>query len=136
MGDYTSDMTDQVAGTDPALATVTVPSPDSRGAPPTGPAAEVARSPGRRAPRVARQHGPQPILQSLREHHPKADVALLQRAFEVAERRTRGRPAQRRPLHHPPAVGDPQILADLGLTPPTLAAALLHDTVEDTGLHP
>jgi guanosine-3',5'-bis(diphosphate) 3'-pyrophosphohydrolase len=33
-------------------------------------------------------------------------------------------------ITHPLAVT--QILADLGMTPPTLAAALLHDTVEDT----
>ena len=34
-------------------------------------------------------------------------------------------------ITHPLAVA--QILADLGMTGPTLAAALLHDTVEDTG---
>src|SRR5699024_5823280 len=33
-------------------------------------------------------------------------------------------------ITHPVAVAT--ILAELGLTPPTLAAALLHDTVEDT----
>ena len=71
-------------------------------------------------------------MQSLREHHPKAEVALLQRAFEVAERAHQGQTRRSGDdyITHPLSVT--QILADLGLTPPTLAAALLHDTVEDT----
>ena len=36
-------------------------------------------------------------------------------------------------ITHPLAVAT--ILADLGMTEPTLCAALLHDTVEDTAVH-
>ncbi|MFL6128098.1 MAG: RelA/SpoT family protein [Mycobacteriales bacterium] len=62
-----------------------------------------------------------------------ADVPTLERAFAVAEEHHRG---QRRKsgepfITHPLAVAT--ILADLGLDTTTLAAALLHDTVEDTG---
>ena len=37
-------------------------------------------------------------------------------------------------ITHPLAVTT--ILADIGMTEPTLVAALLHDTVEDTAVHP
>ena len=62
-----------------------------------------------------------------------ADIPTLERAFAVAEKHHRG---QRRKsgepfITHPLAVAT--ILADLGLDTTTLAAALLHDTVEDTG---
>lgn len=74
----------------------------------------------------------EPLLRSVRANHPKADTVLLERAYVVAERAHRG---QRRKsgdpyITHPVAVAT--ILADLGMTVPTLAAALLHDTVEDT----
>ena len=73
-----------------------------------------------------------PLLRTVRNTHPKADVALLERAFEVAARAHSGQ--KRRSgdpyITHPVAVAS--ILAELGMTPPTLAAALLHDTVEDT----
>ena len=60
-------------------------------------------------------------------------MPTLERAFAVAEEHHRG---QRRKsgepfITHPLAVAT--ILADLGLDTTTLAAALLHDTVEDTG---
>ena len=133
MGDYTSDMTDQVARTDPALATVTVPGAGLAGAPPTGPQPRLRDRLARLGtPRAPVNMALEPILQSLREHHPKAEVALLQRAFEVAERAHQGQTRRSGDdyITHPLSVT--QILADLGLTPPTLAAALLHDTVEDT----
>ncbi len=74
----------------------------------------------------------EPLLRSVRANHPKSDTAVLERAYEVAERAHRG---QRRKsgdpyITHPVAVAT--ILAELGMTVPTLAAALLHDTVEDT----
>ena len=68
-----------------------------------------------------------------RELYPKADLALLQRAYDVAEdrhssqRRKSGDPY----ITHPLAVAS--ILAELGMDTTTLVAALLHDTVEDTG---
>ena len=68
-----------------------------------------------------------------REIHPKADLALLQRAYAVAEERhaTQLRRSGDPYITHPLAVAN--ILAELGMDTTTLVAALLHDTVEDTG---
>lgn len=74
----------------------------------------------------------QAVVRSLKTNHPKADVSLIERAFDAAERahadqlRKSGEPY----ISHPVAVA--QILADLGIGATTIAAALLHDTVEDT----
>jgi guanosine-3',5'-bis(diphosphate) 3'-pyrophosphohydrolase len=74
----------------------------------------------------------EPLFRAVKVNHPKADLALLERAYATAERLHRG---QRRKsgepyITHPLAVTT--ILAELGMTEPTLVAALLHDTVEDT----
>ncbi|HVV31554.1 MAG TPA: HD domain-containing protein, partial [Mycobacteriales bacterium] len=76
----------------------------------------------------------EPILTAVRTHHPKADTRPVQRAYEVAEQAHRGqlRRSGDPYITHPLAVC--QILADLGMDVPTLCAALLHDTVEDTEL--
>ena len=74
----------------------------------------------------------EPLAAVHRELHPKADLALLQRAYDVAEekhshqQRKSGDPY----ITHPLAVST--ILAELGMDTTTLVAALLHDTVEDT----
>ena len=72
------------------------------------------------------------LIKTVRLHHPKADTALLERAYATAEKAHRGqkRKSGEPYITHPVAVA--QILADLGIGPKTLAAALLHDTVEDT----
>ena len=74
----------------------------------------------------------EPLLQVVRSTHPKADLSVIERAYAVAERAHEGQ--KRRSgddyITHPLAVTT--ILAELGMTPTTLAAALLHDTVEDT----
>jgi GTP pyrophosphokinase len=73
------------------------------------------------------------LIRTLRQFHPKSDVREIQRAYETAaflhrdQKRRSGDPY----ITHPLAVAT--ILAELGMTAPTLAAALLHDTVEDTG---
>jgi guanosine-3',5'-bis(diphosphate) 3'-pyrophosphohydrolase len=74
----------------------------------------------------------EPILTAVRKRHPKADTRLVQRAYELAEQAHRGqlRRSGDPYITHPLAVA--QILADLGMDIPTLCAALLHDTVEDT----
>ncbi|GAA2187674.1 GTP pyrophosphokinase [Leucobacter alluvii] len=68
----------------------------------------------------------------MRGNHPRADLTVIERAYAVAERAHRGQ--KRRSgepyITHPIAVA--QILADLGIAPNVIAAALLHDTVEDT----
>jgi len=74
----------------------------------------------------------EPLAAVHRELHPKADLALLQHAYDVAEeahrdqRRKSGDPY----ITHPLAVAT--ILGELGMDTITLVAALLHDTVEDT----
>ena len=86
---------------------------------------------GRRLPATG---GALPPLVSVHvQQHPDADVPTLERAYAVAEEQHRG---QRRKsgepfITHPLAVA--MILANLGLDTTTLAAALLHDTIEDTG---
>jgi GTP pyrophosphokinase len=72
------------------------------------------------------------LLQTVRETHPKADLSVIERAYDVAERAHAGqvRKSGDAYITHPLAVTT--ILAELGMTPATLAAALLHDTVEDT----
>ena len=72
------------------------------------------------------------LVRTVRTNHPRADISVIERAYAVAERAHRGQ--KRRSgepyITHPIAVA--QILADLGIAPVAIAAALLHDTVEDT----
>ncbi|MGO3648291.1 RelA/SpoT family protein [Agrococcus casei] len=72
------------------------------------------------------------LIKTVKQHQPKADVGLIQRAFILAERAHEGqfRKSGEPYISHPVAVA--QILADLGIGAVTIAAALLHDTVEDT----
>ena len=74
------------------------------------------------------------LLKAVRTHNPKADVRLIEGAYEVAERahhgqlRKSGEPFIRHPL------GVTLVLADLGMDTTTLVAGLLHDVVEDTSV--
>ncbi len=74
----------------------------------------------------------EPLMTAVRQNHPKADLSVIERAYAAAERAHEGqmRKSGDAYITHPLAVTT--ILAELGMTPPTLAAALLHDTVEDT----
>jgi GTP diphosphokinase / guanosine-3',5'-bis(diphosphate) 3'-diphosphatase len=74
----------------------------------------------------------EPLFAVHRGLHPKADLKLVQRAYEVAEKAHDGqfRKSGDPYITHPLAVAT--ILADLGMDTTTLVAALLHDTVEDT----
>ncbi len=90
-----------------------------------------------RLPRLFARSGPYApqlaeILRVAKSNHPKADLSIIERAFVVAEEahREQVRRSGEPYITHPLAVA--QILADLGIGPVTLAAALLHDTVEDT----
>jgi RelA/SpoT family (p)ppGpp synthetase len=71
------------------------------------------------------------LIAKTRESFPQADVAIIRRAYEYAQRahgdqkRKSGEPY----IGHPLAVAD--LLADLRLEPETIAAALLHDVLED-----
>ncbi len=74
----------------------------------------------------------EPLYRAVKANHPKADLTLLERAYVTAERMHTGqkRKSGEPYITHPLAVTT--ILAELGMTEPTLVAALLHDTVEDT----
>ena len=86
---------------------------------------------------TAQRSAVNPVLEPLvavhKQFYPKADLTLLQRAYEVADERhadqlrRSGDPY----ITHPLAVAN--ILAELEMDTTTLIAALLHDTVEDTG---
>jgi GTP pyrophosphokinase len=87
---------------------------------------------------LARQNQPAdavaPLIAAHRDVFPDADAGLLCRAYEVADHwhagqtRKSGAPY----VTHPLAVAI--LLAQIGMDTTTLVAALLHDTVEDTGL--
>ena len=74
----------------------------------------------------------EPLFRAVRANHPKADLALIERAYVTAEQMhgTQMRKSGDPYITHPLAVTT--ILAGIGMTEPTLVAALLHDTVEDT----
>jgi guanosine-3',5'-bis(diphosphate) 3'-pyrophosphohydrolase len=73
-----------------------------------------------------------PLIKIFRATHPKGDITALQKAYDIAERMHDGQKRKSGDpyITHPLAVTT--ILAELGMTTPTLCAALLHDTVEDT----
>jgi guanosine-3',5'-bis(diphosphate) 3'-pyrophosphohydrolase len=75
-----------------------------------------------------------PLLGSFRSKHPKASVSVITRAYEVADfaHRNQYRKSGEKYVNHPLAVA--KIVADIGLDDVTIAAALLHDAVEDTEL--
>ena len=73
-----------------------------------------------------------PLLASYRSHHPKAPVATINRAYQAAAEahRSQLRNSGESYINHPLAVA--RIVADIGLDEISVAAALLHDAVEDT----
>src|SRR5919199_611618 len=88
----------------------------------------VAESPAQR-----HRHLLDELLADVAEYNPDVDRDLLERAFEFACEAHEGQ--QRRSgeafIHHP--LGVARILAELRLDDTTLAAALIHNVVEDTG---
>ena len=74
----------------------------------------------------------QEVIDTLLKFHPGSDVAEVIRAFQSADyfHRSQNRKSGEQYITHPIAVAG--MLAELGMTTPTLIAALLHDTVEDT----
>ncbi len=73
------------------------------------------------------------LIEKILSFNPKADIDLIKRAYifsreaHCAQTRMEGSPY----IYHPLAVAD--ILADMRLDTSTIAAGLLHDTIEDTG---
>jgi len=74
------------------------------------------------------------LVASLHTRHPEADEEPIRRAYAVAKKAHAGQFRQTGDpyISHPIAVA--QILADYGLDPQTIAAALMHDVVEDTSV--
>jgi GTP pyrophosphokinase len=73
-----------------------------------------------------------PLIDGLSQSHPGFSSTDLEKAFAAAEKAHAGqlRKSGEEYITHPVAVA--QILIDLGMDLPTIMAALLHDTVEDT----
>ncbi|MEW6003238.1 MAG: bifunctional (p)ppGpp synthetase/guanosine-3',5'-bis(diphosphate) 3'-pyrophosphohydrolase [Nitrospirota bacterium] len=73
------------------------------------------------------------LIKKVLSYNPGADTELLKRAYQFSkeahhsQRRLEGSPF----IGHPIAVAS--ILADMKMDVPTIAAGLLHDTIEDTG---
>jgi len=76
------------------------------------------------------------IVERIQKYHPDADVDLLRRAYIFSAKAHQGqtRLSGESYLIHPIAVA--AILADLKLDAATVAAGLLHDTIEDTPITP
>ena len=76
----------------------------------------------------------QDLIASIRRYHPSDDISLVEKAYLLAkdahkdQKRKSGEPY----IIHPLCVGI--ILADLEMDKETIAAGLLHDVVEDTGM--
>ena len=74
------------------------------------------------------------LLKDVRSYHPSEDLSMITKAYEVAkeqhkeQKRKSGEPY----IIHPLCVAI--ILADLEMDKETIAAGLLHDVVEDTGM--
>ena len=73
-----------------------------------------------------------PLLQTYRRRHPKASISDINRAYRVASdaHRSQMRKSGESYINHPLAVA--RIVAEIGLDEVSVAAALLHDAVEDT----
>src|SRR5262245_4795187 len=73
-----------------------------------------------------------PLVAAFRTRHPKDSVTTITRAYEIAARahEHQYRKSGEKYINHPLAVA--RIVADIGLDDTTVAAALLHDAVEDT----
>src|SRR5919201_353364 len=81
------------------------------------------------------RHGPldaESLVREVLRHYPDGDAALVRRAYAYAaeahegQKRISGEPY----ITHPAAVA--MLVAELGMDPATVAAALLHDVPEDT----
>lgn len=72
------------------------------------------------------------LVERIREYHPQGDISMIERAYQVSEEAHKGqiRRSGEAYISHPLSVAG--ILTELKLDTITIAAGLLHDTVEDT----
>ena len=101
-----------------------------RALPVTGPDGTALSTPTADAPPAK----PDGLIARIRAYDPDADIALVQAAFDLAERAHAGQKRDNGDpyITHPLAVAD--ILAGYRLDMATIATALLHDVIEDTGV--
>ena len=73
-----------------------------------------------------------PVVDAFKQRHPKASIGTIVRAYEVAAEAHghQYRKSGEKYINHPLSVA--KVVADIGLDDTTVAAALLHDAVEDT----
>lgn len=73
------------------------------------------------------------LLEKVRSYNPDTDIEILKKAYHfsseahASQKRSEGSPF----IKHPLAVA--YVLADMKIDTPSIAAGLLHDTIEDTG---
>ncbi len=129
-----------VVSADPAPGTVTkapsattaAPSDASGGSGSPSPSTPTTVGPAPRTSTVDLEALETELLEALRRHNPGADLEPVRRAFAYAvechagQRRMSGEPY----VTHP--IASAQILAELGIDPTAICAALLHDVPEDT----
>src|SRR5215208_4984111 len=117
------------SGTDLPMPTPGVPHPPPREHAPVRTRQGSERKPRRKPPQMMRQYD---LIERVRRYNPHTDEALLNRAYVYAmkahgeQTRASGDPY----FSHPLEVA--AIVTDLKLDDATIAAALLHDTIEDT----
>src|SRR4249920_2650111 len=117
------------SGTDLPIAKAGVPHPPPREHAPVRAWQGIERKPRRKPQQMMRQYD---LIERVRRYNPNTDEALLNRAYVYAmkahgeQTRASGDPY----FSHPIEVA--AILTDLKLDDATIAAALLHDTIEDT----
>jgi len=73
-------------------------------------------------------------LEELARLRPATELEVIQRACEFADHAHRGQTRVSGEPYVQHALAVARVLAELGLDPETLAAAILHDVVEDTGI--
>ncbi|HKF84642.1 MAG TPA: bifunctional (p)ppGpp synthetase/guanosine-3',5'-bis(diphosphate) 3'-pyrophosphohydrolase [Candidatus Limnocylindrales bacterium] len=112
----------------PLAATRQAPAPARRGPRREGAAAGTTAS----APAWDLEALRRDLHGALRAQHPQADLALVDRAFDLAveAHQTQVRASGEPYVTHP--IASAQILAELGIEPIAVSAALLHDVPEDT----
>ncbi len=74
------------------------------------------------------------LIKKIKAYHPSEDFSMIRKAYEVAanQHKDQKRRSGETYIIHPLCVGI--ILAELEMDKETIAAALLHDVVEDTGM--
>src|ERR1700681_896675 len=76
------------------------------------------------------------LMKKLRENRPNDDLDLVKRAYEFSQKHHAGQSRASGELYlvHPLEVGN--VLADMKMDSVSIAAGLLHDSVEDTSVTP